>query len=109
MSNSSGKFDINGWPVWFERFGTGKDVILLIPGAMGELWVEWVFEKNYSVSDVKTSDAQGETSILPCEKLTCWIRNYNNELIVEYMIKLFLLNEISKFPGTALATLVFLI
>ena len=36
MSSGSGNFDLNGWPVWFDKFGTGNDVVLLIPGAMGE-------------------------------------------------------------------------
>ncbi|CAG2169073.1 unnamed protein product [Oppiella nova] len=30
-----GKFDINGYPIWYEKFGTGSDVVLLIPGALG--------------------------------------------------------------------------
>ncbi|CAG2108451.1 unnamed protein product [Medioppia subpectinata] len=32
---TSGKVDINGWPVWYEKFGTGSEVLLLIPGAIG--------------------------------------------------------------------------
>lgn len=32
---TSGKFDINGYPVWYEKFGTGREVILFIPGAIG--------------------------------------------------------------------------
>jgi valacyclovir hydrolase len=32
---TSGKVDLNGWPVWYEKFGTGSEVVLLIPGAMG--------------------------------------------------------------------------
>ncbi|CAG2174205.1 unnamed protein product [Oppiella nova] len=32
---TSGKVDINGWPVWYEKFGSGPDVLLLIPGAIG--------------------------------------------------------------------------
>ncbi|CAG2176616.1 unnamed protein product, partial [Oppiella nova] len=32
---NSGKVDINGYPIWYERFGTGPKPILLIPGAIG--------------------------------------------------------------------------
>ncbi len=32
---TSGKVEINGWPIWYEKFGIGNDIILLIPGALG--------------------------------------------------------------------------
>ena len=32
----NGKFDINGWPIWYQQFGTGPDIVLLIPGALGQ-------------------------------------------------------------------------
>ncbi len=32
---TSGNVDLNGWPVWYEKFGTGSEVVLLIPGALG--------------------------------------------------------------------------
>jgi hypothetical protein len=31
----SGKVYINGYNVWYEKFGTGNEIILLIPGALG--------------------------------------------------------------------------
>ena len=31
-----GKFDINGYPIHYEKFGTGSEVVLLIPGALGK-------------------------------------------------------------------------
>ena len=30
-------FEINGYPIHYEKFGTGSEVVLLIPGALGEL------------------------------------------------------------------------
>ncbi|XP_054157229.1 valacyclovir hydrolase-like [Oppia nitens] len=32
---TSEKLDINGWPVWYEKFGTGPEVMLFLPGAIG--------------------------------------------------------------------------
>jgi len=32
---TSGKVDINGWPIWYEKFGIGNEIILFIPGALG--------------------------------------------------------------------------
>ncbi len=32
---TSGNVDLNGWPVWYEKFGTGSEVALLISGALG--------------------------------------------------------------------------
>ena len=32
---TSGKLDINGWPIWYEKFGFGPKPLLLIPGAIG--------------------------------------------------------------------------
>jgi hypothetical protein len=32
---TSAKVDINGWPIWYEKYGSGQNVILLIPGAIG--------------------------------------------------------------------------
>jgi hypothetical protein len=32
---TSGKVEINGWPIWYEKFGIGNDIVLLIPGALG--------------------------------------------------------------------------
>ncbi|CAG2120640.1 unnamed protein product, partial [Medioppia subpectinata] len=34
-SSSSGKIDINGYTIWYERFGSGPKPVLLIPGAIG--------------------------------------------------------------------------
>jgi len=34
---TSGNLDINGYTIWYEKFGTGSEVILLIPGALGVL------------------------------------------------------------------------
>ena len=31
----SGKVEINGWPVCYEKFGNGPEVLLFIPGAIG--------------------------------------------------------------------------
>ena len=31
----SGKVDINGWPVWYEKFGSGPTPLLLVPGGIG--------------------------------------------------------------------------
>ena len=36
MSDSSGCVDVNGWSVWFEKFGSGPHTILLIPGPIGQ-------------------------------------------------------------------------
>ena len=27
--------EVNGWSVWFERFGSGPNPVLLIPGPIG--------------------------------------------------------------------------
>ena len=32
---SSGSVKINGYDLWYEKFGTGSHPILLIPGAIG--------------------------------------------------------------------------
>jgi len=32
---TSGKVNINGWPIWYEKFGHGAKPLLLIPGAIG--------------------------------------------------------------------------
>ena len=55
MSSSSGKFDLNGWPVWFERFGTGNEIVLLIPGAMGEclIWSQLKIDRKYLLKSNK--------------------------------------------------------
>jgi len=34
---TSGKVDIDGYPIWYEKFGIGNDVLLFIPGALGKL------------------------------------------------------------------------
>jgi hypothetical protein len=33
---TSGNFEINGYTIWYEKFGTGNEIILLIPGALGK-------------------------------------------------------------------------
>ncbi|CAG2172510.1 unnamed protein product, partial [Oppiella nova] len=33
--STNGKVDINGWPICYEKFGTGAHIMLLIPGAIG--------------------------------------------------------------------------
>ncbi|CAG2104536.1 unnamed protein product [Medioppia subpectinata] len=33
--SATGKVDVNGWPIWYEKFGSGPHVLLLIPGAIG--------------------------------------------------------------------------
>ncbi|CAG2173691.1 unnamed protein product, partial [Oppiella nova] len=35
VETESGKFDINGYPIWYEKFGTGANILLMIPGAIG--------------------------------------------------------------------------
>lgn len=35
MDTEVGHFDINGWPVHYEKWGNGDSVVLMIPGAIG--------------------------------------------------------------------------
>ena len=35
LSSVSGKFDLNGFPIHYEIFGTGEEIILLIAGGIG--------------------------------------------------------------------------
>ena len=42
----SGKFDINGYPIHYEKFGSGSEVVLLIPGALGEFKLK-IYVNNY--------------------------------------------------------------
>ncbi len=32
---TSGKEEINGWPIWYEKYGCGPNPLLLIPGGLG--------------------------------------------------------------------------
>ena len=34
---TSDKVEVNGYPIWYEKFGTGPNPLLLIPGAIGML------------------------------------------------------------------------
>lgn len=39
---TTGKVDINGWPIHYEKFGTGPEVLLLIPGAIGIFYINLI-------------------------------------------------------------------
>ncbi|CAG2180089.1 unnamed protein product, partial [Oppiella nova] len=32
---TSGSFEVNGWPLWYDKYGTGPSPVLMIPGALG--------------------------------------------------------------------------
>ena len=43
-----GSVQINGWPIHYEKFGHGPEVILMIPGAIGLCFIIYFhfFESN---------------------------------------------------------------
>ena len=42
--NNSEYFETNGWKVYFEKFGSGPNVILLIPGPIGISKINMIIE-----------------------------------------------------------------
>lgn len=40
-AHESGSVEINGFPIHYDKFGTGNHVVLLIPGALGK-YIEYI-------------------------------------------------------------------